>query len=46
MSAEGYGLHREWQQGPDAWPVTGNPFLWVAEMLQFDMDHDYTGRTA
>lgn len=46
MTAEGYSLHREWQQGPDAWPVTGNPFLWVAEMLQFDLDHDYHGRAA
>ena len=46
MTAEGYGLHREWQQGSDAWPVTGNPFMWVVEILQFDLDHDYAGRAA
>ncbi len=46
MSAEGYGLHPEWQSGPDAWPTTGNPFLWVAEMIQFDLDNSYAGRAS
>jgi len=46
MSAEGYALHPEWRQGPDAWPTIGNPFVWVAEMLQFDLDNNYTGRAA
>jgi len=46
LSAEGYGLHPEWQRGPDAWPTTGNPFLWVVEMIQFDLDNSYTGRAS
>lgn len=45
MTAEGYALHAEWQTGPDAWPTTGNPFLWVAEMLQYDLDNHYGGRS-
>jgi len=44
MTAEGYGLHAEWRQGPDGWPTAGNPFLWLVEILQFDLDHDYSGR--
>ncbi len=24
----------------------GNPFLWLAEMLQYDLDNSYTGRAA
>ncbi len=44
MSAEGYALHPEWRSGPDAWPTTGNPFLWLAQTLQHDLDNDYTGR--
>ena len=45
FTAEGYGLHSEWRTGPDAWPTTGNPFLWVAEMLQYDLDNHYGGRS-
>jgi hypothetical protein len=46
FSAEGYGLHPEWRTGPDAWPTDGNPFLWVVETLQYDLDNQYQGRAA
>jgi hypothetical protein len=45
MTAEGYVLHAEWRTGPDAWPTTGNPFLWVVETLQYDLDNNYGGRS-
>jgi hypothetical protein len=45
MTAEGYALHAEWRTGPDAWPTTGNPFVWVAEILQYDLDNYYGGRS-
>lgn len=44
FTAEGYALHPEWAAGPDAWPTDGNPFLWVAETLQYDLDNAYQGR--
>jgi hypothetical protein len=31
---------------PEAWPTEGNPFLWLAELLQYDLDNSYAGRTA
>lgn len=46
FTAEGYALHAEWRTGPDAWPTTGNPFLWVTETLQYDLDNHYSGRSA
>ena len=46
MTAEGYALHAEWRTGPEAWPTAGNPFLWVAEMLQYDLDNHYGGRSS
>lgn len=45
FTAEGFAIHAEWQQGPDRWPAAGNPFLWVAEILQRDLDHRYQGRS-
>lgn len=45
MCAEGYALHSEWQTGPDAWPTEGNPFLWVVQLLQYDLDNQYGGRS-
>lgn len=45
FTAEGFGLHKEWQNGPEAWPITGNPFLWVAQVLQNDLDEHYGGRS-
>jgi hypothetical protein len=44
FTSEGYALHPEWATGPDAWPTDGNPFLWVAETLQYDLDNAYLGR--
>jgi hypothetical protein len=46
FTAEGYALHAEWRTGPDAWPTTGNPFLWVIEILQYDLDNHYSGRSS
>jgi len=46
LSREGYELHPEWKEGPTAWPTEGNPFLWVAETLQFHLDNEYQGRAA
>jgi hypothetical protein len=45
FTAEGYLTHPEWMTGPEAWPTSGNPFLWVAETLQDDLDHRYGGRS-
>jgi hypothetical protein len=44
FTAEGFALHPEWNKGPDAWPTDGNPFLWIVETLQYDLDHGYNGR--
>ncbi len=46
FAAEGFALHPDWQRGPEAWPITGNPFFWVAETLQGDLDLHYGGRAA
>ncbi|HEV7679300.1 MAG TPA: hypothetical protein VGQ42_12090 [Candidatus Dormibacteraeota bacterium] len=46
FTAEGYGIHPDWVTGPEAWPVTGNPFVWVVETLQGDLDYHYSGRSA
>jgi hypothetical protein len=45
FTAEGFTVHAEWQQGPDRWPSTGNPFLWVTDILQRDLDNRYQGRS-
>ncbi len=40
---EGHEAHPEWAaQG--RWPTAGNPFLWVAHILQGDLDRRYGGR--
>lgn len=44
FTAEGYRVHSEWTQGPHAWNSSGNPFLFVVETLQSDLDHRYGGR--
>jgi len=44
MTREGFAVHPEWKRGSTAWPTDGNPFLWVAEMMQFHFDNDYQGR--
>lgn len=38
FTAEGQGLHGEWVTGPHAWPSEGNPFLYVIENLQDDIN--------
>lgn len=44
FTAEGYSLHPEWATGPNAWRSTGNPFVWVVETLQYDLNNDNQGR--
>jgi hypothetical protein len=45
FTAEGYLTHPEWKtQAP--WPTTGNPFLWVIDTIQGDLDRNYGGRAA
>ena len=44
FTAEGFALHSEWNSGPDAWPTEGNPFLWVAQVMQNDLDNHWGGR--
>ena len=46
MCREGYSTHPEWRQGTTAWPTDGNPFLWVAQTMQFHFDNDYQARSA
>lgn len=45
FTAEAYRVHPEWAGGPEAWPSTGNPFLWVVERLIGDMVENYQGRS-
>jgi len=44
FTSEAYGIHPEWRTGPTAWSPAGNPFLWVAQTLQFDLNTSYGGR--
>lgn len=46
ISKEGYAAHPEWADGSTAWPMEGNPFLWVAQTIQFHLDNDYQGRAS
>lgn len=46
FTAEGQKLHSEWGRGPQAWPTTGNPFLYVVENLQDDIDRARGARAA
>jgi hypothetical protein len=46
LCREGYELHAEWKEGTTAWVTEGNPFLWVAQTIQFHMDNEYQGRAA
>jgi hypothetical protein len=45
FTAEGFALHADWRQGAEAWRATGNPFYWVAENLQYDLNLHYEGRS-
>lgn len=44
ITAEAYVVHPEWCAGPHQWSSTGNPFLWIAQTLQDDLNHNYQGR--
>jgi hypothetical protein len=44
FTAEGFALHPDWATGPNAWRMTGNPFLYVVNRLQFDLNNKYQGR--
>jgi hypothetical protein len=46
FTLEGYAVHPEWRQGPHAWQSSGNPFLYVVQTLQNDLNHNYAGRHA
>lgn len=43
FTAEGFETHKEWAT-EHPWPAEGNPFLWVVECLQSDLDTKYQGR--
>jgi len=42
-TSEGHQAHPEWA---GRWPTAGNPFLWVVQILQGDLDRRYGGRSA
>ena len=44
FTAEGFAVHPDWAQTKEAWTGTGNPFVWVAETLQGDLNNRYQGR--
>lgn len=44
FTAEGQALHSEWGSGPHAWRSEGNPFLYVVETVQTDIDRAKGGR--
>lgn len=44
FTKEGFESHPEWAaQFP--WPTTGNPFLWVVDIVQGHLDRSYQGRS-
>lgn len=45
FTAEGFATHPEWRASAERWPTTGNPFLWVVQTLQNDLDNRYGGRS-
>lgn len=45
FTAEGQALHPEWTTGPRAWRASGNPFLYVVQIVQDDIDRE-DGRRA
>lgn len=46
FTAEGQALHPEWASGEHAWPSEGNPFLYVIENVQSDIDRVDGARAA
>lgn len=46
FTKEAYEIHPEWRSGPERWPAEGeNVFLWVALILQSDLDTAFEGRS-
>lgn len=46
FTAAGFMTHPEWRTGSEAWQSSGNPFLWVVQVIQDDLDTKYGGRAA
>lgn len=46
FTAEGQGIHSEWATGTHAWSSEGNPFLYVVENLQDDINRVRGARAA
>lgn len=46
FTAEGLALHIEWGNGPNVWRSEGNPFLYVVETVQGDIDRVSGARAA
>lgn len=46
FTAEGQALHPDWANGPHRWRSEGNPFLFVVETVQADIDRACGRRAA
>jgi hypothetical protein len=46
FTAEGQALHADWAHGPNRWRTEGNPFLYLVETVQADIDRACGGRAA
>lgn len=46
FTAEGLTVHPEWSNGPYAWRSEGNPFLYIIEIVQGDIDRVAGARSA
>ena len=44
FTQEGFSAHAEWRLSAEVWNGDGNPFLWVAQNLQRDLNNRYSGR--
>lgn len=45
FTSEAFAVHPEWRRSAEQWRSTGNPFLWVADILQRDLNTRYQGRS-
>lgn len=46
FTAEGQAVHPEWADGPHAWTGDGNPFLFVVQTIQADVERARGARAA
>lgn len=46
FTEEAFRIHPEWSRGPEAWRCTGNPFLWIVNVILDDFANHYGGRSA